>query len=291
MPSETYFEWDAVSNSKLSLMNRSPMHYKHGFGEATDAMRLGSLVHSGVLEPLSIAKRYTFMPNYASHPDNVTGSGARSFSSSTTFVKTMEEQFRKLNHDKEIVTEAEYDMMCGMAAALMLNGAAKDLLSNGVSEVCCVWIDKLSGLRCKCRIDWLDKSRGLFCDLKTTQDASDFERSIVKFGYHRQMAFYGRGLEANGIDAAPWILATEKKAPFGCRAAPMDVVAISYGHKEIDTLLARVVECQSSGQWPGYENPESWGCPDWYLRDAAGDEKKDLAVWFNEALEVVGGAS
>lgn len=271
-------------------MNRSPMHYKHGFGEATDAMRLGSLVHSGVLEPLSIAKRYTFMPNYSNHPENVTGSGARSFSSSTTFVKTMEEQFRKMNHDKEIVTEAEYDMMCGMAAALMLNQAAKELLSNGVAEVSCVWVDESTGLRCKCRIDWLDVPRGLFCDLKTTQDASDFERSIVKFGYHRQMAFYGRGLAANGIDASPWILATEKKAPFGCRAAPMDAVAISYGHKEIDALLARVVECQSSGQWPGYDNPESWSCPDWYLKKQdSGDET--LSAWFESALETSGGVS
>jgi len=265
--SDEYHSWEAVSNSRLSLLKRSPLHYQHGFTAATAQMALGSLVHSGVLEPLSIAKRYVFMPNYANHPDNVTKTGARSFNAATDFVKKMQEQFLSLNFDKEIVTEDQYNTMIGMAAALQANTSARDLLRDGEAEVSLVWDDPDTGLRCKCRVDWMTEKAGVFVDLKTTADASDFERSILKYGYHRQTAFYQRGLLlAAGIEAVPWVIAAETKAPFGCRSAPMDTEALRLGMFEVDELLAKVVECQTSGEWPGYSNPSSWSVPEWYTR-------------------------
>lgn len=264
VPAEEYFAWDAVSNSKLNLLKRSPRHYQHGFNEPTDAMLLGTLVHSGVLEPLSIAKRYVFMPEYAKHPENKTKSGDRSFASTTDFVKKMEESFRQLNFDKEIVTEAQYNVMVGMASALTENETAKHLFRDGKSEVCVVWNDEETGLRCKARADWLKP--GIMVDLKTTDDASKFERSIVTYGYHRQMAFYTRGLAANGIEAEPWIVCVEKKAPFGCRCAPMDVEALRIGAAEIDELLSLLIECQTQNVWPGYQNPSAWSVPEWYTK-------------------------
>jgi hypothetical protein len=282
IPAEDYFAWDAVSNSKLSLLKRSPKHYQHGFAESTPAMQLGSLVHSGVLEPLAIAKRYVFMPDYSSHPDNVTGKGERSFSSATTFVKSMQDQFRRLHHDKEIVTEEQYNTMVGMATALAENEKAKHLLRDGKSEVSVVWDDPDTGLRCKARADWLKP--GIMADLKTTMDAAEFERSIVKFGYHRQMAFYARGLRANGIDAEPWIICVEKSAPYGCRCAPMDLKSLHIGAAEIDELLSVLVECRQRNYWPGYENPESWGCPDWYLNRAEGNDSETVTSWFESTV-------
>jgi hypothetical protein len=261
---EDYFAWSAVSNSKLSLLKRSPRHYQHGFSEATPAMQLGSLVHSGVLEPLAIAKRYVFMPDYAKHPGNTTASGDRSFSSATKFVKQMEEQFRQMHFDKEIVTEEQYNTMVGMSTALADNDKAKHLLRDGRAEVSMVWDDPETGLRCKARADWLKP--GVMADLKTTMDAGQFERSIVKFGYHRQMAFYTRGLMANGIDADPWIICVEKSAPFGCRCAPMDSEALRIGANEIDELLGLLVECQARDFWPGYQNPSVWSVPEWYSK-------------------------
>jgi hypothetical protein len=264
---EEYFAWDAVSNSKLNLMRRSAAHYKHGFNEPTAQMALGSLVHSGVLEPLSIAKRYVFMPNYAAHPDNVSKTGQRSFSSATDFVKRMQEDFQRLNHDKEIVSEDHYNTMIGMASSLSDNAVARDLFRDGQAEVSLVWDDPSSGLRCKCRIDWLRMKSAEFVDLKTTADASDFERSIAKFGYHRQMAFYQWGLfAAAGIRATPWIVAAETKAPFGCRAAQMLPESIEIGRQEVQELLQQVADCLESDEWPGYPNPTSWGLPEWYLR-------------------------
>lgn len=269
VPPEEYFAWDAVSNSKLNLLRRSPMHYRHGYPESTPAMRLGSLVHSGVLEPLAIAKRYVFMPDYSNHPDNKTSKGDRSFSSATSFVKSMEEQFRRLNHDKEIVTEEQYHTMVGMAQALQANAVARDLLRDGRAEVSVVWVDAQTGLICKARADWLKP--GVMVDLKTTLDAGEFERAVVRYGYHRQMAFYERGLSAHGIEVTPWIIAVEKSAPFGCRCAPMAEAALDLGHRELDELLQVLDACQENGHWPGYENPTAWELPAWYGRGAEDD--------------------
>lgn len=263
VPPEDYFSWDAVSNSKLNLLRRSPMHYKHGYPESTPAMRLGSLVHSGVLEPLAIAKRYVFMPDYASHPDNKTAKGDRSFSSSTSFVKSMEDQFRKFHHDKEVVSEEDYNTMVGMATALSGNAVARDLLRDGRSEVSVVWIDEDTGLTCKARADWLRP--GVMVDLKTTQDVGEFERSVVRYGYHRQMAFYERGLSAHGIEVTPWIIAVEKSAPYGSRCAPMADAALDLGQRELSELLLLLLDCKERDSWPGYENPTAWELPAWYI--------------------------
>ena len=51
MPASDYHQSLALSNSGLGRLLRSPMHYKHGFGESTPAMQLGTAVHALVLEP------------------------------------------------------------------------------------------------------------------------------------------------------------------------------------------------------------------------------------------------
>jgi hypothetical protein len=281
---EEYFSWEAVSNSRLSLLKRSPMHFQHGFTEPTEAMRLGTLVHTGVLEPLAIAQRYVFMPNYADHPENVTGTGERSFSSATKFVKSMQESFRKLHFDKDIVTKEQYDQMVGMATALAACPPAKELLRDGKAELSLVWEDR-SGLLCKCRIDWLKP--GIMADLKTCVDASEFERSIARYGYHRQMAFYQRGAQTLGIDNAhPWVVAVEKSAPYGVRCAPMAEEALVVGRKEIDDLLSQLIDCQKSKNWPGYESPDQWTLPAWYASSDSTEvveKKAALSSWFSEA--------
>lgn len=286
VPFDEYAQWDAVSNSRLSRATRSPAHFNTPFGEPTAAMRLGSFVHCGVLEtPLEIARRYVFMPDYSAHPDNMTKSGERSFSSATTFVKTMEDAFRKLHHDKTIVGEEHFNKLVGISKAINQNDIAKQLLRDGRSEVSIVWVDELSGLLCKMRADWIaiNRERSIVLDLKTSLDALAFDKSIARFGYHRQAAFYRRGVRAAcGVDATPWLLAVETVEPFGNRVAPVDADAIAAGNSELDRLLATVAECKSSGDWPGYWNPERWSLPAWYGRS---EEPLELTIG-DEVLSV-----
>jgi hypothetical protein len=267
LPAEEYFAIEAVSNSRLSLLKRSPLHYKTGkFKEPTKAMSIGSLTHAGVLEPLAIARRYCFMPNYSKHPSNRTKSGERSFSSSTDFVKKMESDFLELNHDKQVVTEEEYMRVCGVSIGLSQNPKARTLFTGGESEVSIVWDDPETGIRCKARVDYLSK-QPVFADLKTCADALDFEWSIGNYDYHRQMAFYRRGLEVLiGGDFTAWIAAVETEAPYCNRVAPLGEDALRYGDKLVSELLTKLAGHIDSGEWPGYESPDEWILPEKFRR-------------------------
>lgn len=283
---EEYFSWDLVSNSRLSLFHRSPAHFQHGFKEDTPSLRLGSLVHAGVLEPLAIIKRYVFMPDYSAHPDNKTSSGERSFSAATKFVKQQQEAFRQLHHDKDVVTETEYNKMIGMSTALSQHEVAKNLLRDGQAEVTIVWDDTETGARCKARLDFLRDD--CFVDVKTTADGSKFEKAIANYGYHRQAAFYQRGLEAlTGKRMPCWIVPIESSAPFCCRAAEVSEAAIDVGNEEIDSLLLELMQCKASGVFPGYQSPESWDLPSWYFK--SDEDTGSVSEWFESALQTIGG--
>lgn len=267
VPAEEYFSWDAVSNSRLSLLHKSPMHFQHGFQESTPAMQFGTLCHAGVLEPESIKSRYKVMPNYALDPGNRTEKYESSTSRATKYVRQREADFREDFSDFEIVDQSRYDEMSQIVSGLTAHPLAKKLFRKGQTELSLVWEDK-SGFVCKCRIDWMTTK--IFADLKITADVVNFERSIAKFGYHRQMAFYLRGLQAVGLeDREPWIVAADKCLPVGIRCAPISEDALVIGRREIDRLLKRLAECQESGEWPGYESPRAWNLPHWYSESSA----------------------
>jgi len=110
-----------------------------------------------------------------------------------------------------------------------------------------------------------------------------FDKSIAKYGYHRQAAFYRRGVRAAfGVDSVPWLLAVETVEPFGNRVAPVDADAIAAGNSELDRLLSTVAECKASGDWPGYSNPERWSLPARYGRS---EEPLELTIG-DEVLSV-----
>jgi len=287
IPFETYLTWPAVSNSSLSLLKRSPAHCKAGFGEPTEAMKIGSLAHCALLEPLQLVKRYVVMPNYANHPENTTKDGSRSYSSATTFVKNKEEEFRKLNHDKEFVAELDYDRMLGMSQAVHSHYALPELLSNTQKEVSVLWWDLEWGCWCKSRFDvfGVSSNRRRVLDVKTTPDCRDFERSIATYGYHRQAALYLRGLRATDrpVDNEFWFAAIETKAPFGIMCAPISDEAIDVGNREVANLVEQFIDCAGQDAWPGYDSPDFWNLPSWYAKP--NQESVELLI-DGEVLEV-----
>jgi hypothetical protein len=265
---DEYRKWNAVSHSRLSLAAKSPAHYRYGRAiDPNRTLRLSSLVHCGVLDPLAIAKRYCFMPDFAQMPENINSQGERSYSSSTSYVRTMQERFRQLHPNRQLLSEAEYERMVGIARSLHENDLVLDLLRVGRPEVSIVWDDKPTGLRCKMRTDWLRIECGLpdaiVVDLVTTQDATRFEHAIATYGYHRRMAFQLRGLLATGFasDIQPWIIAVETHAPFACRVARLCDDAIATGHYEVDDLFKVVACSKANACWPAYENPAHWDVP------------------------------
>lgn len=264
-----YLAWEAISNSRLGLARKSLRHYREAvWREATPAMRLGSLVHCGRLEPLAVAERYVVMPEFEHDEQNRTKSGdVPSSPRSTGYYKDKVREFERINADKEVVTREQYDKMLGMVRSIARDERAAEWLNSpGYVEVSIAWVDEESGLLCKARIDHVAKDWSRVSDLKTTENAQKFANAIADYGYHRQMAHYSNGVNTLGLHNSPecCLVAVESSSPFCTRSAPMHEEDLVTGRQEASRLLIDISEAKQTGDWPGYESPAYWRLPSWY---------------------------
>lgn len=268
VPFATYIAWDAINNSRLSRMAMSPAHYQCDTAwESTKPLQIGQLVHCGRLEPMAIAQRYVVCPDYHLDGDNKTTGGESTQSKATKYVKSKVSEFTATNAEKEIVPREYYDEVCAIVSSLCQHDDANRLFNDGSdNELSILWRDPETDLLCKARIDKLAKSYGALVDLKTTADIIDFSRSIGRYSYHRQLAFYRWGYSVlTGELLEPWIVAVENKPPYCCHAAPFDDDAIESGESQFRRLLDKLAECRESGVWPGPQFPARWSVPVWAM--------------------------
>lgn len=265
VPFEDYCKWDAVNQSRLKQLGRSPEHYlmaKHG--EPTKALEFGELCHVGVLETGRVLECYAVMPAYEDDAENLTAEGEKPKKpKSTGYYKDKKAAFeqRAAETGRKVLEESEFKMVFGMVKAIQRNFTAVSYL-NGPREVSIVWNDLSTGIRCKARID-VAAADGL-TDFKTCPDPhpQEFERSLWKYGYHRQAAWYIDGWEALTGDLLPFrIVAVGKETPRQCCAAVVDDLSVNIGRAENKEAMALLLECRQTQNWPGYENPVCWSLP------------------------------
>lgn len=276
VPFADYLSWPAISNSRISLALKSLAHFKHcQFGEPSPALRLGQLVHCGVLEPMTVVKRYTVMPDFEKDAENKTADGTATCSKNTKFYKAKVAAYAAANADKIIVGQDEYDRLCGIGTALNRSAKAREyLFGGGEAEVSMLWYDHETGLPCKARIDWLNSGIN---DLKTTLDGANFNKSIAKYGYHRQGAHYQAGYATlHGGELKDFrLIAVESSQPYGVRAAPLNDDALETGRSEVRQALRDIAEAYELDSFPCYDDPASWCLPSWY---AGADDEVELTI-------------
>src|SRR5690606_3181532 len=98
--------------------------------------------------------------------------------------------------NKEIISLADYNYCLLIRDKVRAHPTASVLLASGYAEQTFQFIEPISGASCKFRPDWLNMQNGVIVDIKTTEDASPrgFARSVEKYRYHVQDAFYSDGL-------------------------------------------------------------------------------------------------
>jgi hypothetical protein len=155
-----------------------------------------------------------------------------------------------------------------MSDAVLTHPTASFLLSDdGAVELSIVWLDKETGLLCKCRLDKYSAGLKAITDLKTTTDASPdkFSRAIYDYGYEIQGAHYLNGAAAAGIDATTFgIIAVENDAPWCVAVYELEPEAIGLGYDQARRLMQRYAECRRAGKFPGYPTEiNRIGVPTW----------------------------
>lgn len=235
---ETYHRWAGASQSRLKDLMRSPAHALFNMTferKTTEALKIGSALHTKVLQPEAFDARWLVNQDRKTSPDDAVTLGSNA-----------------------------YDKVNGMAAAIAAHPVASELLADVAHrELSLVWDDCESGVRCKARYDHVCAKRDIIIDIKTTEDASrrEFEKAIFNYGYHIQGAQYLQAAAALEIKAKHFVLIAIEKTPgIICDGKPshaigvyvLDAAAIEAGAHELTELLARWKECQALGEWPAY---------------------------------------
>ena len=264
-----YRAMPGLNKSSIEQILRCPLEYKLGLEtqtEATPAMAFGTLVHSMILEPETVDKLYHVMNQPAT-----TKAGKA-------------ERVKALEEGKTIVNASDFTKAKAMQARVQAHPAASWLLGlPGHSEVSMFWEMQTEDGRirqCKARADRIAKvgEGEVIIDLKTTSgpvSPAELEKTVARFGYHRQAAWYSDGYEriAGKAPVGFYFIFVSTATPYLVTACKMDDEASAIGWGDCLKAERLLYEAEKSGVWHGYADQLiEIGLPQWAYKQACEEQ-------------------
>ena len=243
------------SSSTVRKVLVSPKKYlydKTAESVPTKAMEEGTAVHTFFLENELFKNRYCFKP--------------KAFNGRTKEGKQWMEEHGHLN-----ILAAEWEENLIHMNHSFLDSPAKIIYDKkGLTELS-YFSEDLSGIKAKCRPDWISSDGHTVVDLKTTQDASPkgFQKSIANFGYHIQSSFYMRVLQNLDVPVKEFIfIAIEKTAPFCVGVYRASTEMLEEGNKKVDEAINQILWCKENESYPDYtpNEIETISLPPWMTK-------------------------
>jgi hypothetical protein len=256
-----YYKIDAVSNSMLSLLKRSPWTFYKTYvttdpaekmeSEETDAMKLGSAVHMLALEPEKFGAEYLVLDGPINPTtDKPYGRGTKKF-------EAWLEASAIPSEGRTIIIREEFAEGHAIAksfqshpdiAAIMASRAEKFFEFESLGHAT---IDGYT-IPLKCKLDFVCPELKIIVDLKSTQDPGEGEWawSAGKFGYHRQAAFYIDMMEIRYGKRFDFLFgAVRSKPPYDSHVYRLCEKAIDKGREEYMRLIEQYAERKQTGDW------------------------------------------
>ena len=237
---------EAISKSRLANMSVCPAYFKwceDNPQEPSEDMVLGSAFHKIVLEPETFGDEFVVMPKVDGR---------------STQGKLLKKQFEETKGNRQVITQDQYDTICGMRDSIMSNPYARKLI-NGNIEQSMYFTDDLTKVECKCRPDVWRKvaDRVVITDLKSAKSVmpNDFMRDCVKYHYDLQTAMYRDGaskvlgVPKDNIDFV--FIAVEKKPPYLLNIMQADTYVIQKGEADFREYIGTYAECKEKNVWYG----------------------------------------
>ena len=287
-----YYGLEALSQSGAKALLVSPAQFRAERDTPkvdTAAMAVGRLVHALVLEPDTVAQKFSTGPDL-SQVKTKDGKPAAN-PAATAEGKALAAEWLAAHPDVTVVAAADFAVCEAMAASLRntphpeLGLTLADLLAmdKTETEVPIVWTDEATGAKCKAKLDALVRlplGRFLIVDPKTTakpMTAKALSTAIADFGYHRQVAAYLEAAASMGIvDVEFWFLFVSKTAPHEAAWIKLNDAAVQVGAQEWDAAKAIYAACVANDSWPSAQVagllPTELGLPAWYRSGIEGGE-------------------
>jgi exodeoxyribonuclease VIII len=245
MPPDEYLALDAISRSDLMAIAQCPAYYKWLMEhpeEETDAQRIGTALHTAILEP------ERFKTEYAIGPD---------VDKRTTAGKNEWTEFERITPQKTCLRAKEGAKVMAIANAVRDSKSARGILQGpGDTELTLVWEDPDTGVLCKARPDrrYTSDEYGLtFADFKSGQSSRPKAvlNAIGKYGYHIQGAMAQDGWRVlTGEDSFAFVLVVyEKSEPYlsnNCIIAPG---WLNTARREYNRMLRVYAHCKETDKW------------------------------------------
>lgn len=144
-----------------------------------------------------------------------------------------------------------------LMAAEQLRHPAAFARGSGKPEQSLFAQDAATGVWLRARIDWLPDptdERMVLVDYKTTVSAepSAFARSVAKYGYYQQAAWYVDLVIALGIAEDPVFrfIAQEKTPPYLVSVFELDAYALRFGRRRNREAIETYADCMARDSWP-----------------------------------------
>ncbi len=257
----------ALSKSRLMNMAKSPAFFKWSEDnpeERSEDLVIGSAFHKLLLEKDGFADEFAVLPM---NIDRRTKAG-----------KEMYSQFIDKNQGKDIISQADFEMIWDMCESVVSNKYSAKLLK-GYHEQSMYFVDELTNVQCKVRPDCykIVGDRVIITDFKSCKSAiaEDFMRDIVKYGYDLQAYMYRFGVSKTlniPIENVSFVFVpVEKKAPYlnAIYEATQDI--FDRGEMLFRKYIGMYKECKDTNNWYGYNGftnePMTIGLPDWITKN------------------------
>lgn len=261
-PSELYHQSDGVSKHDLDLVNISPAHYKvsklNPREEATPAMKIGTLVHTAILEPHNFDGSYTISPE--SDRRTKDGKAAWETAEKDAAVK-----------GSILVKASDLEMVKAMAESVAQHrSAAEALIAGGLVEASLYATHPEYGVRMRGRPDLISRGNAII-DVKTCArgggSKAEFARSVANWRYDVQAAYYLDLAKLCGMEKEAFVfIVVEKEAPYAVAVYQLDSESIEAGRVQYSRNLGMIAECQNFDEWPAYSSSvEVISLPKWKL--------------------------
>ena len=247
IPNKDYHAGVGVSSSFIRRFGESQLHALEHKQETTPAMEFGTAAHSLLVEGREAFNKEVWVM------------------SGSPYTKAYkEEKVRQESNGRIVLKEDDANTIFRMKDKMIYEGNAYLDAKGKVPESSFYWYE--DDVLCKCRPDLIcppldnpnSKDEIVIVDYKTTQSVEPytFAKSVKKFRYDLQAAYYRRGMEAAGYKVTDFVfVAQEKTYPYASKVFRMTKEQMDFGWSIMETYLEDFKEYKKGKPLSIYNSP------------------------------------
>jgi hypothetical protein len=247
IPNEDYHAGVGISSSYIRRFGQSQLHAIEHKQESSPNLKFGTAAHALIVEGQEAFDKEVRV---------LTGS---------PYTKAYKEE--KAEYEEQgfiVLKEDDVNLIQSMKDSMVYEGNAYLNAKGKVAEASIYWYE--DDVLCKCRPDMLcpplkepnSDNKIVIIDYKTTISCEPFafNKSVKKYGYDMQAAWYRRGLLMAGYDVEDFVfIAQEKVHPYASKVFRITKEQMDFGWTMMESYLNDYKEYQKGKPLSIYNSP------------------------------------